>query len=394
MNNLLSIFINSREAYDKMNSFIEERDLDINSKAIYKEIAAYYDLDAGAKSVDKELLKAHLKRKYAKFSDEFEKIIDNLPDISESNVIKAFLATKRELLGDKLMQALNTGNDSVAKGLMDEWQKFLSAEAIDTKGNEIITEFDIEGMVTKQKQPEFRLRPKSLNDEYGGGADRGEHVIIFGRPNSGKSLLCLNNVAGWISDGHKILYIGNEDRPDKLIMRLVWRLSGMTKMETLESPRKASKKANARGLQKNLIFAALCPGTFSKIKSLIEEHEPDIVVLDQIRNIDMKSDGLTEKLESAAIAARNIAKYYEVLFVSVTQAGASGSGKLVLEMEDIDSSKTGIQAAADLIIGVGSNESYDSRGMREISTPKNKEGDDHFHVPVRIDTQRTKVSDI
>lgn len=168
----------------------------------------------------------------------------------------------------------------------------------------------------------------------------------------------------------------------------------MTKMETLESPRKASKKANARGLQKNLIFAALCPGTFSKIKSLIEEHEPDIVVLDQIRNIDMKSDGLTEKLESAAIAARNIAKYYEVLFVSVTQAGASGSGKLVLEMEDIDSSKTGIQAAADLIIGVGSNESYDSRGMREISTPKNKEGDDHFHVPVRIDTQRTKVSDI
>lgn len=377
-----------------MSPFIKDIDLDINSKAIYKEIREYYKLDSTTKTVDKSILISHLKRKYAKFADEFESIINCLPNISEANVIKEFLSTKREMLGDKIMQAINMGNDGQAKLLMEDWQKFLSAEVLDTSDKEILTTFDIEAMVSKQKNPEFKLRPASLNQGAGGGMDRGEHLIIFARPNSGKSLFCLNAVAGWIADGHKVLYVGNEDRPDKLIMRLVWRLSGMTKMATLSNPKEAAKKANARGLQKKLVFAALSPGTFSEIKKLIEEHEPDIVILDQLRNIDMKSDGLTEKLEGAAIMARNIAKTYEVLFVSVTQAGFSGSNKLILEMEDIDSSKTGIQAAADLIIGIGNNEEYDGRGMREISTPKNKEGDDHFHVTVKLDTQRTKVSDI
>ena len=394
MNKLLSIFISNRAAYDRLVPYVDTRSFDINSQAILEVVKDYYDTDSKATRADIDILKSTLARRYPKFVEMFDSFLDNVEDISEANVIKDFLASMRESISDKITQALNSGNDSKAMELMKEWQEYLSAEVLEKPGTEVLTEYNIVDMIEKQRNPEFKLRPPSLAEQYGGGMDRGEHLIIFARPNSGKSLYCLNSVAGWIHDGHKVLYIGNEDRPDKLILRLVWRLAGMTKTETLERPQDAADRANARGLSDKLVFAALAPGTFTEIKSLIEEHEPDIVVLDQIRNIDMKSDGLTEKLEEAAIQARNLAKLYGVLFVSVTQAGASAAGKLALGMEDIDSSKTGIQATADLIIGIGTNAQYNERGYRELSTPKNKEGDDNWHIAVKIDTQRTKVVDI
>lgn len=96
------------------------------------------------------------------------------------------------------------------------------------------------------------------------------------------------------------------------------------------------------------------------------------MILDQIRNMRLKSDSRTSELEAAGIEARSIAKDFNVLVVSITQAGDSATNKVYLEMSDVDSSKTGIPASADLMIGLGSDEAMKLNGLMGISLPKNK----------------------
>ena len=119
--------------------------------------------------------------------------------------------------------------------------------------------------------------------------------------------------------------------------------------------------------------------------------QPDVLIVDQIRNVQTGGDGLTVGLERAGVEMRNIAGEFDLLAVSVTQAGESASNKLVLGLSDIDSSKTGLPATTDVMIGVGVDENYDSRGKRMVSLAKNKVGADHSYFSVDVDPARSRV---
>lgn len=120
----------------------------------------------------------------------------------------------------------------------------------------------------------------------------------------------------------------------------------------------------------------------------MDEGRFDVVILDQIRNMRLKSDSRTAELEAAGIEARAIAKEMGVLVVSITQAGDSATNKVYLEMSDVDSSKTGIPASADLMIGLGSDAAMKLNGLMGISLPKNKLSGlhDHFTVTCNFST--------
>jgi hypothetical protein len=108
------------------------------------------------------------------------------------------------------------------------------------------------------------------------------------------------------------------------------------------------------------------------------------VILDQLRNMRVKSEGRTAELEAAGREARAIAKDFNVLVVSITQAGDSASGKAFLEMSDVDSSKTGIPASADLMIGLGADDIMKSNGILGLSLPKNKLSGLHDKLTVTV----------
>src|SRR3990167_5143057 len=100
--------------------------------------------------------------------------------------------------------------------------------------------------------------------------------------------------------------------------------------------------------------------------------KPDVVVVDQIRNLNVKKDSMTINLEQAAIGLRNLAKEFDYVSIVVTQAGDSASKKLYLDMEDVDSSKTGLAGQMDLMIGIGQNEELKSMNKIVMTFPKNK----------------------
>jgi len=105
----------------------------------------------------------------------------------------------------------------------------------------------------------------------------------------------------------------------------------------------------------------------------------------------VKEESRVNGLEKLATEARNLAKRYGVLVISVTQAGDSATNKLVLTDSDIDSSKTGIPAQCDLILGLGVDETQRSQSMRTLTIVKNKITNIHEYYPVRVDENLSKI---
>ena len=212
-------------------------------------------------------------------------------------------------------------------------------------------------------------------------------------------MFCINLAGGFLRDGYKVLYIENEDPDDVTISRLISRLSGLSIFELNEKPEDFSKiqtKIEGMGYN-NFLLKGLSPGTFSEIQGLIDRHKPDIVIINQLRNMwvgKSVAGNKVEQLERAATSARNLAKKNNILVVSVTQAGDSATDKLVLDMGDVDFSNTGIPSQMDLMIGIGVNEDFQRNNQRMISLPKNKLSGEHVYFPVVINPHICKVTSL
>ena len=100
------------------------------------------------------------------------------------------------------------------------------------------------------------------------------------------------------------------------------------------------------------------------------------------------------QLEQAAMDIRYLAKSNSLLAVSVTQAGATAEDKVVLTMEDVDFSKTGIPAMADVMLGIGGNQSYIKTDKRMVTFCKNKITGEHAKIVVSVDRAISKINDI
>jgi KaiC/GvpD/RAD55 family RecA-like ATPase len=218
------------------------------------------------------------------------------------------------------------------------------------------------------------LYPARLNDRIGGGALPGHHIGLFGRPEIGKSTVTINLACGLAIKGQqRVLYIGNEDQINILKARAVGRVCGFTSTELEERREEAIRSYTDRGGEERLRFIQMFDGGADDIREPIEEFEPTVIVLDQIRNLaSADTDGLTARLEENGQAFRRLLLEYKLIGISVTQAGSSAAGKTWLSTEDLDSSKTGYPGTVDLLIGIGANSEMYSRNQRGLSPCKNK----------------------
>jgi replicative DNA helicase len=382
---VLSSTIQSREAFQAVADHVERDDLSEQGWVIWESIRDYYDADVDAGSVDAELLTESVARKVAadKHKETFRQLVASIVsfEASPTNVVTDLLETKRQRVGNELASALLAGEQG--GDLFDAYDKLLSAEDFGTVEEEqrrglsvrelVTTGFDRTGLV--------QIFPESLNRRLDGGVRPGHHIVLFARPEMGKTMMTIEMMAGFLMQGLTVLYIGNEDPIDDINMRVVNRLACMTKAEVMADPDVADQMCRERGYD-NLILASLTPGTAREVTSLVEHYEPHVLVLDQLRNLNMHDDNRVVQLEKAATKAREWAKRYSCVVVSVTQAGDSASGKAILDLGDVDYSNTGIPSQADLMVGLGATDQNKMRGEVVLSLPKNKISGRHEHFAV------------
>lgn len=387
---ILAVMLANRESFYLIKSHINPKLYSREFQIITGFIKDYYERDANVQSVNRELIGELISTETTndKHTERFLNYIDEalLIETSEANVKQVVLNAKKNELGIELATAIANGKDH--EELVDKYRdilRFASLDELLEVGVEVYGGDDLDELLDQDRTREglLKLYPLALNERLDGGVEGGDHIVVFARPEMAKTALALTMAYGFGKQEAVGIYFGNEDRIKRVRMRALSCATGMTAAEIRHDPERAKELARANGFH-NIIFISLSPGTVGQIEAFVDKYKPKWIIVDQIRNLAMKSENRTNQLEAAATGVRNIGKKHNVVTVSITQAGDSAEGKAVLDMGDVDNSNTGIPGACDVLLGVGGTVEQVGQGIRVMSLCKNKLGGLHDNFPVRF----------
>lgn len=387
---ILSVMLSSRESFFLISSYINPKVYSREFQILLGFIKAYYGRDDRAMQVDRAVLAEQIssETQNPKHTERFLGIIDEALqfDTSASNVRQVILGAKKNELASELAMAIANGKEH--EQLAEDYRNILrytSLEELTDKGVDVYDMSHIDALMAHEIDPSTRLMvyPLSLNERLEGGLRGSDHLTLFARPEMGKTAIILTMACGFARQGRKGIVFNNEERIERLYMRALSCCTGMTAAEIRANPQAAKDIADQMGFA-NITFIALSPGTLRQIEEFVEKHGAEWFIVDQLRNLEVKSESRTNQLEAAATGIRNIGKKHNAVAVSVTQAGDSAEGKAVLTMGDVDYSNTGIPAQCDVLMGLGGTPEQVNANIRVLSLSKNKISGRHEDFPVRL----------
>jgi KaiC/GvpD/RAD55 family RecA-like ATPase len=386
---ILAACLESRLCCEKVIDTIDRKSLSDKAWIILEEIKAYYTKDPRVSSADKQIILDRLVRDKPKHTELWNSVLGSLPEaISAENIAAEVIELKKRVVKDRLAGAFaQTGNERELDKLLSEYTALCSTEEATSAAS--YQNVDLTTLVEQQAAGTIKVWPESLNNALGNNVGKKKQLIIFARPDLGKTLFSIAFIYSGLRQNLKVLYCSNEDEPTITVLRVAARMCEKTVDWVKANPDEANAILAKRNWDK-FIFEELQPGNKSDLIALTEKHRPDILIVDQLRNLDMGSDNKVIELENAAKFCRNLGKRYNMLVVSVTQAGSEAEGKRVLSRNDVDGSKTGIPGSCDVMIGVGASFEDEAQGIRYLSFPKNKLGSKET-IRVTIDPSASKV---
>lgn len=396
---ILGAAMAARSTYELVAEHLTDKDYSKEYQLIKSMVGGYYERDAQATKVDTDIIlslidstvgnKKHQERLAAFVK---EAVIEAG---SVSNVEHMIIEGKISAVGQKIALAMINKTDPTE--LIEEFTKLKDIKALaelGDKGTEFLTHEDFREVMSRRQEGGdlLRLYPLAINEFLNGGLGGGHHVITFARPEMGKTAFNTTIACGFANQGAFGIYFINEDRAEDVYIRLVCCLVGQPEEVVVSDYDKWEQVALSRGLA-NIMLVSLAPGTLGEIEKFVIQYGPRWIIIDQLRNLAMKETNKVLQLEYAATGARNIAKKYNLIVVSTTQAGDSAEGNRHLTMGDVDFSNTGIPAQADVLIGIGATPEDATMGMRFASICKNKRGGGHAQVPLRIRPAISRYTD-
>lgn len=394
---VLAAILRDRKAYEDIAALVQEGTFTEQASVIYRAVEKFYSRDPEASHTDLAIINGLVGRSVTspKHRETFDVLLRELGEMecSPANISADFREVRLEAAGAKLASALvmNKPQEEIS-GLLEEYER-CTVPAEEEDGRQVYRGLPLAEISKIYSEQELiKVWPLALNQRLNGGLLKGHHMVVFARPEIGKTLFLVNAVAGFLSQGKVVLYVGNEDPVFDIALRVICRLTKRTSVDVLSNLEESEAQARDLGYG-NLILAGLTPGTPKEIEQLIKEFKPDVLLIDQLRNLSVanKEGNYVQQLEKAATSARNIGKKHGLLVISVTQAGDSATDKAVLEMGDVDSSNTGIPAQADVMVGIGATQEDQAMGRRVLSLPKNKRSGNHEFFPVRIDPSMSRM---
>lgn len=387
-----------RKIWEKVRTHVKDL-FSPQGEILWEHISEYYTLDPSAKTTDASIIKESIKRqvKNPKHHDLFNRFIDGInaaEPTSGPNIAKEILAQRASVVGGELAQQILAGT-RVDRKLITAYEQLVDQQELDGTDEDSHRSFTgatVESLKDADDgASRLPLYPNSLNTRIGGGCLAGDHVLIFARPEVGKTASALNFIRGLAKSDKRVIYFGNEDPVRRVMQRAKACFSELTFEECLNDPERADELSSKNGFG-NVTFCEFYPGSVGQIREIVEANKPDAILIDQLPNLEGgKTENYTLHLGTLARGVRAVAKKYNCLAISYCQAGDSAENKLILEMGDVSWSNTDVQATADLMIGIGMDREYAQRGWRMLSICKNKLTGNHDYFPVQLDPQLSRL---
>lgn len=350
---------------------------------------AWYAADPNVSALDHDLIHTTVVEpiRDPKRKEHLSRVLFNLrnAEVSIPNARAAIKALRQSRVAEELATALlipdKDGEDKTL-GLIDEYVTLRG----EPDGKDEATPWSKDTIRPVMGDPTVRVYPSALGDQMRGGLWPGHHMTVFARPEMGKSAFALNMACLAAHYGARVLYLTNEDTPRDLMFRAVVRFTQWSPGQVSERLDDALDVARDYGAER-LIFRDMAPGSLAEVDRLVRRYSPDLLVVDQMRNMasGKGAENMTQRLDAIAQGLRNVGKRHGCAVLSITQAGDSARDKAVLDDGDVDSSNTGVSAGCDVLIGIGATPIMVQAGERRLSVIKNKLGGWHGYIDLKFD---------
>ena len=209
-----------------------------------------------------------------------------------------------------------------------------------------------------------------------GGIGGGNLMIAFARPETGKTAFWVSLCAGpegFCSQGAVVHAFINEEPAIRTQIRAISAYTGMTRDEILFDKVQAQRIWS--DIKDNISMFDTVDWSIEDIDAHCEKNKPDIIVIDQLDKINVSGTyaRTDEKLRQIYTSVREIAKRRDCAVIAISQASADAHNRNSISFDQMENSKTGKAAEADLIIGIGRNANSDLENkIRTLCISKNK----------------------
>ena len=325
----------------------------------------------------------------------FKSMVDEIRDEQEpnENVVEDILSAvhKRNLAHKVAVVATDIFNGHSRS--FNDIKELLDGTQEEVQEEEAVTDDIVELMDSLEIQTKFQFNLPSLHEQVP-GIGAGNLVILFARPESGKTAFWVNLVGGlqgFASQGAKVHALINEEPAIRTQMRIINAHTGMTKDEIVDNMELAKDKW--KDIKDNVKLMDTVDWTLDDVNAHCEQHKPDILIIDQLDKVNVVGNfsRTDEKLRAVYTGAREVAKRHECCVIAISQASADAHGKTSISFDMMENSKTGKAAEADLIIGIGKHGSLDSLDTtRVLCISKNKISGYHGEITCNIEPQLSR----
>ena len=311
--------------------------------------------------------------------EKFSELVEDIKEIQEPSkeIAKDILKilSDRDLAQRIAVEATEIFNGKDANfteitGMIEKHKTNIDEEkepAITSNIDEVISLLDV---TTKWK---FNI---PVLKENVGGIGGGNLMIAFARPETGKTAFWVSLCAGpegFAEQGAKVHAFINEEPAIRTQIRAISAYTGMTREEILLEKNAAQNVWNE--IKDNIKMFDTVDWSIEDIDAHCEKNKPDIIVIDQLDKINVKGTyaRTDEKLRQIYTNVREIAKRRECAVIAISQASADAHNRNSISFDQMENSKTGKAAEADLIIGIGRNSNTDAENkIRTLCVSKNK----------------------
>ena len=332
--------------------------------------------------------------------EQFSELVEDIKETTESSEAIAKdivnIMSQRDVAQRIAIEATEIFNGKPAEfdiinKIIEDHKKGLPEEKMESVTNDIEDLIKQLNVISKWQFNLVRLK------ENISGVGPGNLVIIFARPEVGKTAFWVNLVAGpngFAEQGAKIHAFINEEPAVRTQMRAITCFTGLNREQISENIDDAYEEW--KRIKDNIEMIDTVDWTVQDIDRHCEKYNPDVVVIDQLDKIGITGSyaRTDEKLRAIYTSAREIAKRRNCVVIAISQASADAQNRNSISFDMMENSKTGKAAEADLIIGIGSNTTADPiNNARVLNVSKNKITGWHGDPACVIDRYISRYSD-
>jgi len=404
-------FLLNRERLGKYYKYISKLSFEKETKSLLKSLRGYFKEypEKDTLSVEELILfhtlKNPLSKKNSLLEEYFKKLSEvelnaSLVEENFNNILERYYSSELMFKLSEALEGNSAGTLAESAKLITEFNEMKLRIARDV--DSLFVTHSLKKLLDSQiRKPGISWPLECLNQDLGDlrGGTLGH---VFARVDTGKTtfvVFCAQHFATQLQEGESLLYIGNEEGGERVMIRLYQSMLDCTVAQLSEYEKEAEKEFESRG-GKRILFHDEALVSVEDIEQLLQDFNVRVVIIDQgdkVRFTGDKDMATHERLKAVYGKFRELAKRYGPDILTVGQASGNAENQPFIPLTDMDNSKTGKPGELDYAIAIGKS-NKDMGGpntdKRYINICKNKmhKGVHGRHV-VYIDTAKARYHD-